>query len=68
MAIEEPLSQINQVEVYSEQPAATYEVEQNDLATFFMVGVIINIVMVVAYFVWAYKQWNNKTRKGKSDD
>lgn len=33
------------------------EVEQGDLTIgFFAVGAVINIVMITAYFIWAYKQ------------
>ena len=45
------------VTVHSEEPAAVIEVEREDLSAFFTVGIIINIVMVTAYFVWAFKQW-----------
>jgi heme/copper-type cytochrome/quinol oxidase subunit 2 len=24
---------------------------------FFGIGVVINVVMITAYFIWAYKQW-----------
>ncbi len=27
---------------------------------FFAIGIVINIVMITAYFIWAVKQWNNK--------
>ncbi len=34
------------------------ESKEKDLTTnFFVVGAVINIVMVAAYFFWAYKQW-----------
>jgi hypothetical protein len=42
----------------SEQPTSVQQVGQNGpTATFFAVGIIINIVMIAAYFIWAYKQW-----------
>jgi hypothetical protein len=43
--------------VHTEQPAPVIEAEREDLAVFFTVGVVINIVMITAYFIWAYKQW-----------
>jgi len=43
--------------VHSEQPAPAIEMERGDLTAFFSVGIVINIVMVTAYFIWAYKQW-----------
>ena len=27
---------------------------------FFAIGMVINITMIIAYFIWAYKNWNNK--------
>lgn len=42
---------------HSEQPAPVFEAEREDLTGFFTVGVVINIVMITAYFFWAYKQW-----------
>ena len=44
--------------VYAEQPAPVVEVEREDLTSFFAVGIVINLVMITAYFVWAYKQWS----------
>lgn len=39
-----------------EQPVQ--EIEQKDLTTdFFVVGGVINITMILAYFVWAFRQW-----------
>ena len=39
-----------------EQPVQ--EVEQKELITnFFVIGGIINITMILAYFVWAFRQW-----------
>jgi len=55
------LSTVSTLEVHSEQPALVIEVERNDLTTFFAVGVVINLVMITVYFIWAYKQW------GKTD-
>lgn len=43
--------------VHSEQPTPVIEAERDDLTSFFAVGVVINIVMITAYFIWAYKQW-----------
>lgn len=51
--------------VHSEQPAPVIEVEQKDLTAFFAVGLVINIVMITAFFIWAYKQWNKSGRSGE---
>jgi len=48
---------------YTEQPVADPPHEQNDsLIVFFGIGIVINLVMITAYFIWAYKQWH-KTDK-----
>ena len=51
------LSTVSTLELHSEQPAPVIEVERDDLTAFFAVGIVINLVMITAYFVWAYKQW-----------
>ena len=44
-----------------EQRAITPEVDWGDFTTvFFAAGVVINLVMITAYFVWAYKQWGKE--------
>ena len=32
----------------------------NDLTAFFAIGMTINVVILVAFFVWAFKQWGKK--------
>ncbi len=27
---------------------------------FFAIGMIINVVMLIAFFIWAYRQWHKK--------
>lgn len=42
----------------SEPQVTVNNAEEEDLTTaFFAIGAVINIVMVAAYFVWAFKQW-----------
>jgi len=53
------------IAVHSEQPAPDHEAGRGDLTTFFTVGVVINLVMITAYFIWAYKQWG---KTGTSDE
>jgi len=31
-----------------------------DLSAFFAIGMVINLIILVAFFVWAYKQWKKK--------
>lgn len=59
------LSTVSTLEVHSEQPASVIEVERDDLTTFFAVGIVINLVMITVYFIWAYKQWG---KTGTSDE
>ena len=54
----ESISAGSAIAVHSEQPAPAIEAGREDLTTFFAVGVVINLVMITAYFIWAYKQWN----------
>ena len=38
--------------------------EKEDLSVFFGIGMIINIIMIVSFFIWAIKQWKkNDTNK-----
>ena len=49
------------VAVEAEQSAAMADVDWGDFTSvFFAAGVVINLVMITAYFIWAYKQWNKQ--------
>jgi cytochrome bd-type quinol oxidase subunit 2 len=49
---------------YTEQPAVDIKPEQNDsMLGFFGIGVVINLLMITAYFIWAYKQWKKSDRR-----
>ena len=39
------------------QPASAEEHDGGGLMVFFGIGMVINIVMIVAFFIWAVKQW-----------
>ena len=57
----EPLSAGSTHTAHSEQPVPAHEAEQEDpISAFFAVGVVINIVMITVYFIWAFRQWNKK--------
>ena len=30
---------------------------------FFAIGIVINLVLITAYFIWAYKQWKKSDRR-----
>ena len=42
----------------NEQPGSAHQGEH--LYGFFAIGLIINVVMIIAFFIWAYRQWNKK--------
>ena len=50
-----------------EQPVQ--EVEQEDLTmNFFVIGGVINIVMIMSYFIWAYFQWKKIDKRNNQQD
>jgi heme/copper-type cytochrome/quinol oxidase subunit 2 len=54
----------NQLTTYTEQPAADSRLEQKDsMIGFFGIGIVINVVMITAYFIWAYKQWKKSDKQ-----
>ena len=42
--------------VQTTQPAPAHDGADGILA-FFAVGIVINLVMITAYFIWAFRQW-----------
>lgn len=52
---------------YTEQapPQATAKDADYSLAGFFAIGLLINLALIAAYLIWAYKHWG---RKGKGDE
>ena len=47
-----------------EQTNHTEQVEANPVQQgheapvgFFVIGIVVNVVLITAYFIWAYKQW-----------
>ena len=55
------------VKVHTEQPVSVPELEEKDLTTnFYLVGGAINITMITAYFIWAFRAWKKADkRKGR---
>lgn len=39
--------------------------EKEDLSVFFGIGMIVNIVMITTFFVWAFKQWKKNDSNKK---
>jgi len=61
------LSANNTITTHTEQPTAVHKVEQNEPSIgFFAIGMVINIVMISAYFIWAYKQWKKTDKQDKN--
>jgi len=60
-------SAVTGVSTHIEQPVSAPAVEEKDLTiNFFIVGGVINIVMIVSYFIWAFGAWKKITkRKGR---
>jgi len=42
--------------VQTTQPAPVHN-EKDATMGFFAVGMVINLVMITAYFIWAFRQW-----------
>ena len=55
------------VSLHTEQPVSVSATEEKDLTTnFYVVGGVINIVMITAYFIWAFGAWKKADkRKGR---
>ena len=50
---------------HTEQAEAVVTTPHQDAPIgFFAIGIVINLVLITAYFVWAYKQWK---KPGKGD-
>ena len=53
------------VSVYTEQAVSAPETAEKDLSmNFFVVGGVINIVMITAYFIWAFRAWKRADKRG----
>lgn len=57
----------NAVSLHVEQPVTLSAAEEKDMTTnFYVVGGVINIVMITAYFIWAFGAWKKADkRKGR---
>ena len=51
--------------VQSVQSTASKENETDDLSVFFGIGMTINIIMVIAFVVWASKEWKKRDTSEK---
>lgn len=56
----------NQVNAHTEQPAsAVVEEPQDSLIVFFGIGLVLNLALITAYFIWACKQGKNRDRRDR---
>ena len=55
--------EISTVTPYTEQPEVVEKDAPNDsMIGFFAVGMVINVVLITVFFIWAYKQWNKSDK------
>ena len=47
------------------QSDSEFNHEKEDLSVFFGIGMIINIVMIISFFIWAAKQWKKNDSNKK---
>lgn len=50
-------SQEDAVSTQTAQPSAEEKHSREDLSAFFAIGMMLNIVLVIAFIVWGVKQW-----------
>jgi len=56
----------------SETTTATVKVDSNPTINegapigFFAIGIVVNVVLIVAYFAWALRQWKKPAARDKS--
>lgn len=67
MGIKESATNSQSLSTHIEQPIPAPVADEKDLTiNFFVVGGIINITMILAYFVWAFGAWKRADkRKGR---
>ncbi len=46
-------------------PVAERKHSREDLSVFFGIGITINVILVVAFFIWAFKQWKKNDTSDK---
>ena len=49
-----------------EQPVTVQEVSEKDTTMgFFVIGGVVNITLILAYFIWAFFQWKKIDKRNK---
>jgi hypothetical protein len=60
------LSANSTITAHTEQPTTGQKVEQHEPSIgFFAIGMVINIVMISVFFIWAYRQWKKTDKPDK---
>ena len=53
------------VSAHTEQPVSVPEAgNEGPSMNFFVIGGVINITMITAYFIWAYRAWKKADKRG----
>ena len=53
------------VNAHTEQPVSVPEAEGDHASmSFYVIGGVINITMITAYFIWAYRAWKKADKRG----
>ena len=54
----------NAVNLHTEQPVSVSADEEKDQSiNFYIVGGVINILMITAYFIWAFRAWRKAGKR-----
>ena len=52
------------VNAHTEQSVSVSEQEEKDLSiNFYLVGGAVNLTMITAYFIWAFRAWKRADKK-----
>ena len=58
-------SSANTLSNQSVQLTQSVQHDKEDLSVFFGIGMLVNIVMITSFFIWAIKQWKKNDTKKK---
>jgi len=54
------------VNAHTEQPVSSPTADKKELTTnFFIIGGVINIVMILSYFIWAIRAWKKSDKESR---
>ena len=61
--LESPATSIA-VSTHTEQPVSVPEEGEHASTSFYVIGGVINITMILAYFIWAFGAWKKADKRG----